>query len=104
VLALPRRLDFTNDSFHDTGLRSTDSGRAAFASKYSQDDARVQDPGLREIERRGPYMHDGSIATLEEVVEHYDGGGNGPAKRSDLIGPLGLTPQDKSDLVAFLKP
>jgi len=32
-------------------------------------------PGLREIERRSPYMHDGSIATLEEVVEHYDGGG-----------------------------
>jgi cytochrome c peroxidase len=60
-------------------------------------------PGLREIERRGPYMHDGSIATLEEVVEHYDGGGTDRPSRSDLIGPLGLTPQDKSDLVAFLK-
>ena len=60
-------------------------------------------PGLREITRRSPYMHDGSIATLEQVVEHYDEGGVERQSRSDLMKPLGLSSQDKSDLVAFLK-
>ena len=60
-------------------------------------------PGLREISRRSPYMHDGSIATLEEVVDHYDRGGTDRPSRSDLIKPLGLTSQEKSDLVAFLR-
>jgi cytochrome c peroxidase len=48
-------------------------------------------------------MHDGSIATLEKVVEHYDQGGVDRPSRSDLMKPLGLTSQEKSDLVAFLK-
>jgi len=60
-------------------------------------------PGLREISRRSPYMHDGSMATLEEVVDHYDHGGTDRPSRSDLIKPLGLTSQEKSDLVAFLR-
>jgi cytochrome c peroxidase len=59
-------------------------------------------PGLREIARRSPYMHDGSIATLEQVVEHYDRGGVDRPSRSDLMKPLGLTTQEKSELVAFL--
>ena len=59
-------------------------------------------PGLREIARRGPYMHDGSMATLEEVVEHYDRGGVDRPSRSDLMKPLGLSSQEKTDLVAFL--
>jgi cytochrome c peroxidase len=60
-------------------------------------------PGLREIARRAPYMHDGSLATLEQVVEHYDHGGVDRPSRSDLMRPLGLTVQEKSDLVAFLQ-
>jgi cytochrome c peroxidase len=48
-------------------------------------------------------MHDGSIATLEQVVDHYDAGGVDRPSRSDLMKPLGLTSQEKSDLVAFLK-
>ena len=60
-------------------------------------------PGLREITRRGPYMHDGSLATLEQEVDHYDHGGVERPSRSDLMKPLSLTAQDKSDLVAFLK-
>ena len=48
-------------------------------------------------------MHDGSIATLEQVVEHYDQGGVDRPSRSDLVKPLSLTPQEKSELVAFLK-
>jgi cytochrome c peroxidase len=48
-------------------------------------------------------MHDGSIATLEQVVEHYDQGGVDRPSRSDLMKPLGLTAQEKSELVAFMK-
>ena len=59
-------------------------------------------PSLREIARRSPYMHDGSLATLEQVVDHYDRGGVDRPSRSDLMKPLGLTAQEKSDLVAFL--
>jgi cytochrome c peroxidase len=48
-------------------------------------------------------MHDGSLATLEAVVEQYDRGGVDRPSRSDLMKPLGLTAQEKSDLVAFMK-
>jgi cytochrome c peroxidase len=47
-------------------------------------------------------MHDGSIPSLEQVVEHYDQGGVDRPSRSDLMKPLGLTSQEKADLVAFL--
>ena len=48
-------------------------------------------------------MHDGSMATLDAVVEHYDHGGVDRPSRSDLMKPLGLTAQEKSDLVVFMK-
>jgi cytochrome c peroxidase len=95
--------NFTNDGFHDIGLRSADIGRAALLPGIPKMMHAFKTPGLREIERRGPYMHDGSLATLEEVVEHYDGGGVDRPSRSDLIGPLGLAAEEKSDLIAFLK-
>jgi len=60
-------------------------------------------PTLREIEHTAPYMHDGSLKTLEDVVDYYDKGGN-PNKNLDAnIRKLNLTEQDKKDLVAFLK-
>jgi cytochrome c peroxidase len=48
-------------------------------------------------------MHDGSLATLEAVIEHYDGGGVERSSRSDLMKPLGLSAQEKSDLIVFLQ-
>jgi len=60
-------------------------------------------PTLREIEHTAPYMHDGSLRSLEEVVEHYDKGGIKNPQLNQRIKPLHLTPQEKSDLVAFLK-
>jgi cytochrome c peroxidase len=48
-------------------------------------------------------MHDGSLTTLEQVIDHYDQGGVDRPSRSDLMKPLGLTAQEKSDLVAFLQ-
>ena len=59
-------------------------------------------PTLRDVARRAPYMHDGSIATLEAVIDLYDRGGIDRSSRSELIGPLRLTKGEKGDLIAFL--
>jgi len=95
--------NFTNDGFQDIGLSSDDVGRGKFLPDVIKMQHAFKTPGLREISRRSPYMHDGSMATLEEVVDHYDRGGTDRPSRSDLIKPLGLTSQEKSDLVAFLR-
>jgi len=95
--------NFTDDSFHDIGLPSEDLGRGKFLRSIVKMQRAFKTPGLREITRRGPYMHDGSIATLEAVVEHYDQGGIERPSRSELIKPLGLTQQEKKDLVAFMQ-
>jgi cytochrome c peroxidase len=95
--------NFTNDGFQDIGLASADVGRGQFLPGVIKMKHAFKTPGLREIARRSPFMHDGSMATLEQVVEHYDQGGVDRPSRSDLVKPLGLTPQEKSELVAFLK-
>jgi cytochrome c peroxidase len=95
--------NFTDDSFHDIGLASQDIGRGKFLTNVVKSKFAFKTPGLREISRRAPFMHDGSIATLEAVVDHYDAGGVERPSRSDLIGPLHLSPKEKADLVAFLK-
>ena len=95
--------NFTNDSFQDIGLPSEDEGRGKFVPGVVKMTHAFKTPGLREIARRGPYMHDGSLATLEQVIEHYDKGGVDRPSRSDLMKRLDLTVQDKADLVAFMK-
>lgn len=95
--------NFTNDGFHDIGLPGTDLGRGEMLPTISKMQHAFKTPGLREITSRGPYMHDGSIATLEQLIEHYDQGGIDRPSRSDLIRPLGLTSQEKVELAAFLK-
>lgn len=62
-------------------------------------------PSLRNVELTGPYMHDGSMKSLEEVLAFYNRGGNAdnPHHVGTLVFPLGLSEQDKSDLLAFLK-
>jgi cytochrome c peroxidase len=94
--------NFTNDGFQDIGLPSDDIGRGKYLPGVVKMEHAFKTPGLREISRRSPYMHDGSLATLEQVVDHYDRGGVDRPSRSDLMKPLGLTVQEKADLVAFL--
>jgi cytochrome c peroxidase len=95
--------NFTNEGFQDIGLPSKDIGRGEYLPDVIKMKHAFKTPGLREIARRSPYMHDGSLATLEKVVEHYDHGGVDRPSRSDLMKPLGLTAQEKTDLVAFMK-
>src|SRR5690606_3306981 len=83
-------------------------GRFAVTGALSKSGA-FKTPTLRNIARTAPYMHDGSIATLREVVEHYNIGGVLPAGApvnpflAGGIRPLGLTEQQIDDLVAFME-
>lgn len=67
--------------------------------------AQFRTPTLRDLEHTGPYMHAGQIATLEEVIAYYDMGASTPASGTldPLVVPLGLTEEEHSDLLAFLR-
>ncbi|MFN9911648.1 MAG: cytochrome-c peroxidase, partial [Pirellulaceae bacterium] len=72
-------------------------------TKQEKDRGAFKTPTLRNIAQSGPYMHDGSQKTLEEVVDWYDKGGHPNPFLSDKIKKLGLTAQEKADLVEFMK-
>ena len=94
---------FTDSGFHDIGLQGSDPGRAKHLHLEAMQSA-FKTPTLRNVDRRGPYMHDGSEETLEQVIDFYDEGGK--ARRPSLapeMKPLHLTPQEKKQLVVFLK-
>ena len=95
--------NFSDGSFHDTGVHDDDIGRGKFLSDMVLMQHAFKTVGLRNITGRAPYMHNGSLKTLENVIDFYDGGF---ARRSSLapeIKPLNLTDQEKRDLVSFLK-
>lgn len=95
--------NLTDNKFYSLGAyRSDDLGRYR-VTKAEKDKGAFKTPSLRNIALTMPYMHDGSLKTLEEVVDHYDEGGGTARNKSDLILKLNLTQQEKSDLVAFLK-
>ncbi len=95
--------NFTDDGFHDIGLKSTDPGRGRFIPVESQRFA-FKTPTLRNIARRAHYMHDGSEDNLEAVIDFYNHGGD--VARPSLapeVKPLCLTPEDEHALLAFLQ-
>ena len=98
--------NFTDDKFHNIGAGigagQNDPGRAAITKK-SEDLGRFKTPTLRNITLTAPYMHDGSLATLEEVITFYDQGGRPNPNLDEEIKPLQLTAAEKSDLLEFLK-
>ena len=101
--------NFSDEKFHDTGIAWSvtsesflDEGRAAITGQAS-DRGAFKTPTLREVEHSPPYMHDGSIATLDAVVEYYDRGGNRHAWLDPELRPLGLSESEKRALVAFLR-
>jgi len=98
---------FTDSGFHNIGVKQhgplkEDLGRYN-VTKEDFDKGAFKTPGLRHITRSAPYMHDGSEATLQEVVEFYDRGGDVEENRSPFITPLGLTNEEKKDLVEFMQ-
>src|SRR5262249_33828667 len=93
---------FTDSAFHDIGLPGDDRGRGAVLRLEVAEHA-FKTPGLREIGRSAPYMHDGSLATLADVVRHYaDGVVDRPTLSKDLARGLKLSEAERADLVAFL--
>jgi len=95
---------FTDNSFHDIGTAAGDDiGRGRLFPSSVKLRYAFKVPTLRDVARRGPYMHDGSIPTLDAVIGLYDRGGIDRPSRSELIRPLGLTDGEKADLVAFLQ-
>lgn len=114
--------DDTSVAYHNTGLYNL-AGTGDYpprdqgiyqVSREKQDMGRFKAPTLRNIEVTGPYMHDGSLATLDEVIDHYAAGGrtiragadagNGSTNpyKSDLVSGFSITADEKADLIAFL--
>jgi cytochrome c peroxidase len=97
--------NFTDNGFHNVGVKSAgeeDVGRYA-VKKVKANMGAFKTPTLRNVTFTAPYMRNGAYRTLEEVVEHYDRGGDTATNLSPNIKPLGLTAQEKSDLVEFMK-
>ncbi|MBI3815470.1 MAG: cytochrome-c peroxidase [Nitrospinae bacterium] len=98
--------NFTDESFHNVGVgmdkAKQDLGRYD-VTKKEEDKGKFKTTTLRDVERTAPYMHDGSFKTLEDVVEFYNKGGVKNPQLDKDIKPLNLTPQEKKDLVEFLK-
>ncbi len=94
---------FTDHSFANNGLYEfyADSGRARI-TLLQKDVGMFKVPSLRNIAHTAPYMHDGSLATLEDVIEHYNSGGKNHINKSPIIKPLHLTAEEIEDLLAFL--
>jgi cytochrome c peroxidase len=98
---------FTDDEFHNTGVawrrgHLIDLGRAAVTND-DLDRGAFKTPTLREVARTAPYMHDGSIRTLAEVIDFYDRGGSRNPALDPRLRALHLTTRDKLDLIAFLE-
>jgi cytochrome c peroxidase len=72
-------------------------------TKLPRDRGAFKTPSLRDVARTAPYMHDGSLATLEDVVAFYNAGGRANPDLDPDLFPLRLTPAQQSALVAFLR-
>jgi cytochrome c peroxidase len=101
--------NFTDNTFHNLGVgwnpktkKFADQGRLAI-SKNKADLGAFKTPTLRDISKHAPYMHDGSIVTLREVVEHYNKGGAKNPTLDPKLEPLKLTPEEIDALVEMMK-
>ncbi|MDA7889448.1 c-type cytochrome [Pirellulales bacterium] len=98
--------NLADEKYHNIGVgmdqETPDVGRHA-VTKDTVDTGAFKTPTVRNVALTAPYMHDGSMATLEEVVEWYDKGGHSSKHLSSKIRPLKLTDQEQADLVEFMK-
>jgi cytochrome c peroxidase len=99
--------NFTDDRFHNTGVgwrdgHFADEGRYAITSD-DRDRGAFKTPSLRNVAVTAPYMHDGSLKTLEAVVDFYSDGGHRNPSQDPRMRPLHLNDTEKRQLVALLK-
>ncbi len=99
-------INFTTNEYHNIGVGmdkpDPDVGRMKVTND-PKDWGVFKTPTLRDVARTGPYMHDGSLKTLRDVVDYYDKGGTPNKNLDEKIKALHLTGQDKADVVEFLK-
>ena len=99
-------INFTANAYHNLGVGTDkpnpDAGRFA-VTRDPADWGRFKTPTLRDISKTAPYMHDGSLATLEDVVKFYNDGGIPNRNLDEKIMKLNLTDAEQKDVVAFLK-
>ncbi|MEM8680238.1 MAG: c-type cytochrome, partial [Planctomycetota bacterium] len=97
--------NFSDEQYHNIGVgmeaSEPDLGRFTVSGE-EKDKGAFKTPTVRNVALSAPFMHDGSQQTLEEVVEWYDKGGHPNPFLSDKMKKLGLTDQEKADLVAFM--
>jgi cytochrome c peroxidase len=99
--------NFTDNGFHNIGLK-TPKGMSEDVGRYAQRKVKINKGAfktstLRDVELTAPYMHNGIYQTLEEVLDHYDRGGDVKDNLDPNMEPLNLTAQEKQDLLAFLR-
>lgn len=99
--------NFTDDRFHNTGVGYTagafaDAGRYEI-SKDERDRGAFKTPTLRDVALTAPYMHDGSVSTLEQVVEFYSNGGTRNPNQDPRLRAPRFSADEKRQMVAFLK-
>lgn len=98
--------NYSDEKFHNTGISwgntPPDLGRYE-VTKQEADRGKFKTPTLRGLVKTAPYMHDGSIKTLEEVVAYYTRGGNTNSHVDAALKPLNLSEREQADLVAFLR-
>jgi cytochrome c peroxidase len=99
--------NLTDEDFHNTGVGweqgpAQDLGRARLTEE-ERDKGAFRTPTLREVASAAPYMHDGSLKTLEDVVDFYSDGGQPNAYLDGELLRLDLTEAEKDDLIAFLR-
>jgi cytochrome c peroxidase len=116
-LGLPGNSSFATDPLRQITLRFQHASRGVpesvyrtadrdlglyYTTKRDADRGKFRTPSLRELKYTAPYMHNGVFRTLEEVVDFYDAGGGADPNKSPLVRRLGLTAEEKRELVAFL--
>jgi len=94
---------FTDGSYHDIGTSKDNIGRGRYFPTSIKLQYAFKTPTLRDVALTAPYMHDGSLASLEDVIELYDRGGIDRPSRAEPIKPLHLSQNEKADLIAFLQ-
>jgi cytochrome c peroxidase len=97
----------TDGKFHNLGVGVNDEGELTDLGRYSEtkidaDKGAFKTPTLRDIAMTPPYMHDGSLKTLKDVVDLYAGGGNSNPYLDKEIKVIHLSGRDRADLVEFL--
>jgi len=94
-------LGLENNGIDPQNTEGIDKGKGALSGKAFEN-GQFKVPTLRNIALTAPYMHDGRFETLEQVIDHYAGGGHPGPNVSPNVRPLTLSEQDKKDLIAFL--